>query len=259
MHYREGIHLARDKTSAQEAKARTVLLGLGVGVIALSLLFSLSRSGVTFAMIGCAFFFYATRSRGESRGLLAAGAIVLTVSALWIGVHPLLSRFEAIELTSEQQGRALVWRDSLDTVSDFWLAGSGMSSFQYIFPAYRSFGGRRFFSWAHNDYLQLAVELGLPGLFLCGLLLFWIVGRAVQVRQKLAHQTRLRDLHAGYCGATLAVSLHSFTDFGLHLPANAALFAVVLGVVTGLSPLRRSAKSATAKGDKRLRRSPPIA
>ena len=106
MHYREGIHLARDKTSAQEAKARTVLLGLGVGVIALSLLFSLSRSGVTFAMIGCAFFFYATRSRGESRGLLAAGAIVLTMSALWIGVHPLLSRFEAIELPNRKKKRA---------------------------------------------------------------------------------------------------------------------------------------------------------
>lgn len=261
MRYREGMHHARDNTSAQEAKARTMLLGLGVGVIALSLLFSLSRSGVTFAMIGCALFFFATWSRGESRRLLAAGAIVLLASALWIGIHPLLSRFEAvdIELTNEQQGRALVWRDSLDTVSDFWLTGSGMSSFQYVFPAYRSFGGRRFFSWAHNDYLQLAVELGLPGLFLCALLLFWIIGRAVQVRRNLTHQTRLRDLHAGYCGATLAVSLHSFTDFGLHLPANAALFAVILGVVTGLSPSRRSAKSAKAKGRRKLRRSPPMA
>ena len=260
MRYREGIHLARDETSAQEAKARTVLLGLGVGVIALSLLFSLSRSGVTFAMIGCAFFFYTTWSRGESRRLLAAGAIVLLASALWIGVHPLLSRFEAVDigLTREQQGRALVWRDSLDTVSDFWLTGSGLSSFQYVFPVYRSFGGRRFFSWAHNDYLQIAVELGLPGLFLCGLLLFWIVRRAIQVRQNLAPQTRLRDLHAGYCGATLAVTLHSFTDFGLHLPANAALFAVVLGVVTGLSKARRSTKTATAKSRKRLRRSPPL-
>ena len=261
MRYREGIHLARDKTSAQEAKARTVLLGLGVGVVALSLLFSLSRSGVIFAIIGCAFFFYMTWSGGESRRLLAAGAIILLVSALWIGVQPLLSRFKAmnIELTSEQGGRALVWRDSLDTISDFWLTGSGMSSFQYVFPAYRSFGGRRFFSWAHNDYLQLAVELGLPGLFLCALLLFWIAGRAVQVRRNLTHQTKLRDLHAGYCGATLAVSLHSFTDFGLHLPANAALFAVILGVVTGLSPSRRSAKSSTSKGRRKLRRSPPMA
>ena len=261
MHYREGMHDARDNTSAREAKARTVLLGLGAGVIALSLLFSLSRSGVTCAMIGCALFLYATWSRGESRRLLAAGAIVLLASALWIGIHPLISRFEAvdIELTNEQQGRALVWRDSLDTVSDFWLTGSGMSSFQYVFPAYRSFGGRRFFSWAHNDYLQLAVELGLPGLFLCALLLFWIVGRAVQVRRNLTHQTRLRDLHAGYCGATLAVSLHSFTDFGLHLPANAALFAVILEVVTGLSPPRRSAKSSTSKRRKKLRRSPPMA
>ena len=93
---------------------------------------------------------------------------------------------------------------------------------------------------------------------MCGLLLFWLTGRAIQVREKLGGQTRLRDLHAGYCAATLVVSLHSFTDFGLHLPANAALFAVVPGLLTGLSPLRRSVKSSTKKSRKKLRRSPPI-
>jgi hypothetical protein len=36
--------------------------------------------------------------------------------------------------------------------------------------------------------------------------------------------------------AAIAVALHSFTDFGLHLMANAALFSVILGVMMGLQP-----------------------
>ncbi|MGH9320056.1 MAG: O-antigen ligase family protein, partial [Vicinamibacteria bacterium] len=140
---------------------------------------------------------------------------------------------------------------------DFWLTGSGSSSFQYVYPIYRSFGGRRFYSWAHNDYLQIGVELGLPGLALAAALIVWAVRRAREVRRQLLDAgSSLRELHAGYCAAAVAVALHSFTDFGLHLPANAALFAVIVAVVTGMSPSRALPKPASERRRK-LRRAPP--
>ena len=255
---------ARDRASAQEAKARTALIAAGTVCIALGLLFSFSRSGISFAIIAGAFFFYATRNPSrKSRRVLVVPALFLLAGALWIGIDPLVSRFSLApeELTLEGDGRATVWRDSLGAVSDFWLTGSGLGSFRHVYPIYRSFGGRRFYSWAHNDYLQLAVELGLPGLLLIGLVIFWIVRRGARVRTSLEGQRGLRDLHAGYCAAALAVGLHSFTDFGLHLPANAALLAVVLGVVTGLTPKRRSRENKVDAHPHRrkLRRSPPAA
>ena len=101
-------------------------------------------------------------------------------------------------------------------------------------PAYRSFGGTTAFSWAHNDYLQVLIELGVPGL----LLLLWVMGAAgvgaYRARKRLAGDTALLQLHAGYLAACVALALHSFTDFSLHLAANAALFSTILGVAVGV-------------------------
>ena len=256
MLWHEGLRKAAERVEAQEAKAKASMVGLGVALIGLSLLFSLSRSGIAFAAAGGALFLFLTR---RARGTFLAAAGGLLAAALWIGIGPVVSRFEVIpdELSGET-GRTTVWRDSLGALSDFWLTGSGASSFRYVYPMYRSFGGRRFYSWAHNDYLQVGIELGLPGLALAAALAFSIARRARSVRRELvAAASSLSQLHAGYCAAAVAVALHSFTDFGLHLPANAALFAVVLAAVSGMAPSARSKKP----GEKRtlLRRTPPVA
>ena len=266
LHWSEGDRYARDRVSQQEAKARTGLFAVGVACIALSLFFSLSRSGITFATVGVAALFFLSKKRQRvpgkpaenARPVLAGLLLCLVATALWIGIDPVVSRFELVpqELRTDETGRATVWRDSLGAVEDFWLTGSGLSSFQYVYPMYRSFGGRRFYSWAHNDYLQIAVELGLTGLILTGFIVAWIMRRAYRVRIRLSDQPGWGRLHAGYCTGAIAVGLHSFTDFGLHLPANALLFAIIIGVVTGLSPDRTSRRRKKTR-KKKLRRSPP--
>ena len=58
--------------------------------------------------------------------------------------------------------------------------------------------------------------------------------RSWRVRQTLEDRPALLHLHAGYLAALVALALHSFTDFGLHLAANAALLSVIVGVSVGL-------------------------
>jgi O-antigen ligase len=244
-----------DRVGAQEEKAKSSLLGLGVAVIGLSILFSLSRAGIVFTLVGCALFLHLARARGTA---LALGTVLVAV-ALWIGIGPVMSRFGLVpDDLAQESGRVTVWRDSLPALSDYWLTGSGLSSFQYVYPIYRSFGGRRFYSWAHNDYLQLGIELGLPGFLLAMAFVLWAVRRASRVRRELAESASpLATLHAGFCAGAVAVALHSFFDFGLHLPANAALFAVVLAVVTGMTPSRASRRS-PEESRRKLRRAPPV-
>ena len=62
---------------------------------------------------------------------------------------------------------------------------------------------------------------------------------AARVRKRIAGDSTLLHLHAGYLAALVALALHSFTDFGLHLAANAALLSVIVGVVVGLEGGKR--------------------
>jgi O-antigen ligase len=234
-----------------------VLVGsLAVLLLALGLVLSLSRSGMTFAIAGAVAFAllarqvdataplgytapsrHPSRRRGLSANVFWALGLAIVGFALWIGFKPLAGRIESLRTQIEQEGnRATVWRESAPALADYWLTGSGLSSFRHVGPHYRRFGGRTFYSWAHNDYLQLGIELGLPGLLLLAWLIVGIVRKAIKVRQDLGKDPSLVYLHAGYVAGLVAIGLHSMTDFNLHLPANFALLAVLVGVVVGMEP-----------------------
>lgn len=225
-------------------RALVFIAGLGVVVLCLGLLLSLSRSGITFALAGAVVYVLLTRARGpagSARGRSATALWMLALAvggfAVWLGTEPVVERFATLGEQWEREGtRVQVWQDSLPAIGDYWLTGSGLGSFRYVGARYRTFGGRIFYSWAHNDYLQLGIELGVPGF----LLFLWIAlavfrsGR--RARESFRSNPALESLHAGYASAIVAIGLHSFTDFGLHIPANFALVAIVVGAIVGMEP-----------------------
>jgi len=252
--------LSRARVMRQESAAKCVLVGLGMMVAGLGVIFSLSRSGIAAAVAGLAVFALLARSRfdGQPTGVIElrrhgnepsarvqreakravrrvwAFSLFVAAVTIWIGMNPVVQRFGGLsDLWEAENGRQQVWLDSFGAVKDFWLTGSGLGSFQHVFPIYRSFGGVHFYTHAHNDYLQLLIELGLPGLVLVLWLIVsvWIAAR--RARSGLQGDAASLYLHAGYCAAAAAIALHSLTDFSLHLPSNAALLSVMLGVVVG--------------------------
>ena len=251
------------QADAQEARARLILGGLGIVVIGLGIVFSLSRSGITFALAGCVALTLLTKRGAEpnpsetielesrhrpkrvsrsSRGYWALGLAVAGF-AVWIGIEPVISRFGDLpEHWVAEKSRPQVWKDSLGAVEDFWLTGSGLSSNRYITSNYRTFSGPVFYSWAHNDYLQFLIELGLPGFLLFVWISVVLLHWAHRAREELASDPALFRLHAGFCAALVAIALHSFTDFSLHLPANFSLLSLIVGIVMGLQPPKAGAE-----------------
>jgi hypothetical protein len=63
-----------------------------------------------------------------------------------------------------------------------------------------------------------------------------IASSAKRARAGLARDRGLSFLHAGLASAVVAMALHSASDFSLHLPANLALLAVLVGGLLGMEP-----------------------
>jgi O-antigen ligase len=96
---------------------------------------------------------------------------------------------------------------------------------------------------AHSDYLELLASGGVIG-FAIGVWFVLTVFRLARANLQTPSRTR----NAMCLGAVLGISgaaLHSMFDFGLHLMANALVFAVLLTIATAnVKSRNRSLKNA---------------
>lgn len=141
------------------------------------------------------------------------------------GLEKLQERYEQTSFASE--ARDEVVKDSLPLLSQHWLTGSGGGSFYTVFPAVQPQAYSGFYDHAHNDYLQFAIELGLPVTLL---LLLWLVLLAVRALLVMnRHDNKLeRGLAFGALMAMVHMGIHCIVDFNLQAPANALLFLTIL-------------------------------
>jgi O-antigen ligase len=169
---------------------------------------------------------------GWKRWIPASVAGVAAVAGfLFLPVDPLISRFASLasseEITSDT--RAVIWRESTQLVEAFPLTGCGLGAYESCFLRYKTVAPMNTVNYAHNDYLQIAAELGIPA-FLLGMALvlrvFWSGMRTAE--SDVGPDERCVALAC--TGSMAAILLHSFTDFNLYLPANAMLMAWVMGI-----------------------------
>jgi O-antigen ligase len=121
--------------------------------------------------------------------------------------------------------RLVAGRDSLRVLNTRPWLGTGLGSFATVFPQYRSFPTDFLWDHAHNDYTEALAETGAAGgvLILAALVLFFRQAFG-DLGERLTHEAGWLQLGAalGCCG----LLVHSFVDFNLHIPANAAWFVV---------------------------------
>ena len=121
--------------------------------------------------------------------------------------------------------------DSLRMWRDHLALGVGLGNFETAYPAYQSLPTDLWIDYAHDDYLEAAAETGLVGtvLILSALALFFRLAF-----RDLRHRLRFEDgwIRLGAAIGCCGLLLHSFFDFNLHIPANAAWFATLAGLAT---------------------------
>jgi O-antigen ligase len=218
--------------------SKTLLLALLVLTGAAGLLLSYSRAGTALgliALVGTAGLLLG----GKLSHRLGAIAVVVAIAAvplLDLGADRLLSRYSTSnEDYRSAGGRAAVSDDTLRMIGAFPAAGVGFGAFTWAYPAFSSPEVRLFYAHAHEDLLQLAAEGGLPALALISIVL------AAVARELFRRLGDTSDPVATGAGLGLAALLvHGLVDFNFHIPANAALAAVLAGLLFGASWNNRS-------------------
>ena len=175
-----------------------------------------------------ALLFYRRLPRSALVLLVSLVLVDLFILGSWFGLDRVRERLEKTVLTEEDRYRVDV--NGLGYLDDFWVSGSGGGTFAVVFPAYRDQGlSPNLYVHADNDYLESLLEYGVLGLVLPGGIVLLSVAAALRVL------CRRRDpLPRGMAFASLmgimAILIHSTADFNLHIPANAALFVVLISL-----------------------------
>jgi O-antigen ligase len=135
--------------------------------------------------------------------------------------------------------RQAVARDTLHMFQRHWLTGTGLGSFETAFPPYLTFASDLTWQHAHNDYLENLAETGVIGGLLMaaalGIFLVWALRNLRIVPQSKAEWSSHPSddwIRLGAMAGCLGILAHSLVDFNLHIPANAAWFAVLAGLAT---------------------------
>jgi len=174
------------------------------------------------------------RSSLSNRLTLALFAILLLSLSGWIGGYATIGRLINVESTRHEitgSLRLAIDRDLLKMFPHRPFLGWGLGTFEYVYPQFRSFYTSYYIDEAHNDYLQLLIELGAAG-FITMIWFLWLVFRI--------GSKKLRNWPADINGAVALAALlgvtgilvHSLVDFNLQVPANAALFYVLCTIAT---------------------------
>lgn len=184
----------------------------------------------------------------QKRGLrtaigLAVFLVIVVVLLTWVGGGELARRLSPAspahsELSTDV--RKYINRDGFRMFLKKPVVGWGLGTFPVVYPQFRTFYTNFFVNEAHNDYLQLLVEMGLLGFATMIWFLATLYSRAIKKIGNWSGEISGAVTLACVLGLS-GILVHSAVDFNLQIPANAALF-YVLCTVAASEPFTQPAR-----------------
>jgi tetratricopeptide (TPR) repeat protein len=221
--------------------------GLALLFMLLAGLLSLSRGG--FLAIIVAASLCILLKTAKTRASWHLGAVVLFVAVAlslltWFGFSRVQNRLTTLwEGTAATQDRGPLWSRLIPSVASFPLFGTGYGTFDFVELMSRTNAGDAgyLYEHAHNDYLEALLEGGLIRLAL-SLIAIGVVYRC-GYRAMFCQSSSVSGLAVGAVFAFTTLVVHSFFDFGIHIPAIVVLATVICASLCALGEPSRISES----------------
>ncbi|MGI9515838.1 MAG: O-antigen ligase family protein [Pirellulaceae bacterium] len=197
--------------------SRGGILAFGLGIVAVSWYYCLTKKSASMLL-----------------ALFVSGVLVAGV-VFWTGFgERLANRFNVLSNVDfmENDVRMNHWVQTSGAIIDFLPLGSGVGSYLNVHRLYRQDNETALFYFAENQYFQTLVEAGIPGLLLLlsALALLILCVRFIALRGNSPKTGALCLLGVFLIVSQTAAAL---LDFGLFIPANVVLMAVICGFLAG--------------------------
>ncbi len=206
----------------------TLVLGLIVAAV-----FSRSRGAMLSLFIGL--FAYALlcmwcvphQLRKRLKGIFYT-LLLLGACCAWIYVHiPQINEFAHRTSGVSTDIRQMMYRGATGILKQYPLWGIGEGALPVVIPSYTEVRLSQYIEHLHNDWLEIAVEIGWMG---AGLVLIGFVWFAILALKRLKHlPTRKQFLFASLLSTLLAMGVGCLVDFHFFIPGCALVFLWVLG------------------------------
>jgi len=218
-------------------------------LMASTIFLSGSRGGMIAFVLQIVLFAALTLVRRKNpRAALGLVAVCLLVFSflVFLGKGQVLGRLGDL-------GPGIRWeitKDCLKMFSHRPVWGWGLGTFPTVYPSYRSFYTNLFVNEAHNDYAQVLVETGLLGFALMLWFLITLYRRGLSNSRHWELKWDGAVSLAALLGCT-GILFHSFVDFNMQIPANAALFYVLCALAASelSSQSSRSTRTRAAEAE----------
>jgi putative inorganic carbon (hco3(-)) transporter len=158
----------------------------------------------------------------RQRWLLLTGMFLAVAGLLYVGPLEVLQSVFApadpveanwIVDSATLEGRLVLWGQAMQAIQDFPLSGCGLGAFRQVVNVLYPFSSPTFdtdVAHAHNAFLQVALDLGLPGL----VAYLALVGSALWIGWRVAQAPGgpFRWLGVGLVGSLVAFHIYGLTD-----------------------------------------------
>lgn len=172
-------------------------------------------------------------SRKTKWGIALLMLLFAVAAFVVAGTDKLTNRIETGQVVMDAHTRTVYALSTVQAGMALWPWGSGLGTFSAVFPRFQDVQSLGFVNEAHNDYVQLFMELGALGVAVALMLLLLVLHQSLQLVKLTRSERRLSTATATQwlagCAA-LALMLHSWVDFNMRIPSLALTAALLAGV-----------------------------